>query len=299
MSYQEVTKSFQTILDFLRFGFSQARANNLHFGHGSDNAWDDICALVLETLNLPHDVNQALFQARLTDEEINRLSQSLYKRIIERIPGAYLTNVAYLCGLSFYVDNRVLIPRSPIAELILNNFEPWIEYDRVHNILDMCTGSGCIAISCCYAFPDAAVDATDISKDALQVAKINQERHGLHQQLNLIQSDCFDEVPGKQYDIIVSNPPYVDESEKATLPKEYSHEPELGLFAQNKGLAIVENILKNAKNYLSDHGILIVEVGNLEDAVKDAFPDVAFVWLEFENGGQGVFLLTKNELENL
>lgn len=296
---EKCIKPLKTILDFLRFGFSQARANNLYFGHGTDNAWDEICSLVLETLNLPPDADSSLFNARVTTDEKHTLSKILYRRIVERIPVAYLTNKAYLSGLSFYVDDRVLIPRSPIAQLINNHFEPWIEYENVHNILDLCTGSGCLAIACAYAFVDAIIDATDISKDALEVAQINIDEHHLHDQVNLINSDCFKNVPAKLYDIIITNPPYVDEIEKQDLPKEYSYEPDLGLFAKNNGLAIVENILKNAKNYLSDHGILIVEVGNLEELVIQSFKDLPFVWLEFENGGQGVFLLTKTDLMNI
>lgn len=204
---------------------------------------------------------------------------------------------AYFCDIPFYVDERVLIPRSPIAEFIKNEFSPWIEASRVHRILDLCTGSGCIAIACCYAFPEAEVDAVDISSEALAVAAINSERLGVEDQLTLIESDCFSQVPQAGYDLIVSNPPYVGKEEMQTLPDEFRHEPVLALETSNNGLAIVEAILHNAHNYLNEHGILIVEVGNSETALCEAYPHVPFTWLEMSHGGHGVFLLTKQQLE--
>ena len=239
-SYSTDTQHFQTIADFLRFGLSQANMQPLHFGHGTDNAWDDILTLVLGCLKLPHDVSPVLLHARLTDSEKAMLCEQLEQRILARVPVPYLTNEAHFCDLTFYVDERVLIPRSPIAELIRHQFAPWIEEDEVGRVLDMCTGSACIAIACCEAFPEALVDAVDISPEALMVAEINRKRHGVQDQLTLI--------------------------------------------------------LRCAPSYLSDHGILVVEVGNSEQALADAYPHVPFTWLDFEHGGQGVFLLTAQQV---
>lgn len=291
------TQGFETIIDFLRFGVSQARAKSLYYGHGTDNAWDDILALILGCLHLPYDVDFIVLQAKLTDTEKKLLQERLEQRIVARVPVPYLTHEAYFCDRSYYVDERVLIPRSPIAELISHQFMPWIEAYEVERILDMCTGSACIAIACCDAFPNALVDAVDISADALAVAEINRQRHHMQEQLTLIQSNCFDSLPVVQYDIIVSNPPYVGADEMTTLPDEYRHEPVLALETGNNGLAIVEQILKTAKTYLSEQGILVVEVGNSEQALIEAYPEVPFTWLEFENGGHGVFLLTYEQLQ--
>ncbi|MDF1758695.1 MAG: 50S ribosomal protein L3 N(5)-glutamine methyltransferase [Legionellaceae bacterium] len=297
--YFEDCKKFKTIIDFLRFGLSKANQNDLYFGHGTDNAWDDIWMLVLGSLSLPMDVDPMLLEAKLSDSEKMLLIERFEQRIEKRVPVPYLTNEAYFCDLSFYVDERVLIPRSPLAEMIKQHFSPWIEYDEVDRILDLCTGSACIAIASCEYFPKAIVDAVDISKDALEVAKINKEGHGLDETLNLIESDCFASVPIAQYDIIVSNPPYVGEEEMQTLPEEYLHEPALALETNNNGLAIVDNILKNAGKYLSENGILVVEVGNSEDALVNAYPNVPFTWIDFEYGGQGVFVLTAEQVRNL
>ena len=296
-SYENATQDFKSILDFLRFGISRANEASLYYGHGTDNAWDDILSLILGSLSLPYDVDQVLFHAQLTSDEKKILSHQLARRIEERVPVPYLTHRAYFCELPFYVDERVLIPRSPIAELINQQFSPWIDPDKVHHILDLCTGSACIAIACSHAFADAKVDAVDISSEALQVAEMNRAQHGLEDTLTLIQSDCFEHVPAVQYDIIVSNPPYVGHEEMQTLPDEYHHEPQLALEATNNGLAIVETILFKAHRYLSDHGILVVEVGNSEEALQDAYPHVPFTWLDFEHGGQGVFLLTCQQLK--
>ncbi len=294
--YTKATQSFNTPIDFIRFGISRAMASTLYYGHGTDNAQDDIWALVLGTLRLPMDIDYRLLQGQLTDEEKERLAESLAARIEQHIPVPYLTHEAYFAGLSFYVDERVLIPRSPIAELIRQHFEPWVRQSSVHRVLDLCTGSACIAIACCYAFPDAHVDAVDISEDALHVAEINRCRHGVGSVLSLIQSDCFDKLGSTQYDIIVSNPPYVSDDEMQTLPREYHHEPKLALRANQNGLAVVERILRQASQHLSPEGILVVEVGNSEQALIDAYPEVPFTWLEFESGGEGVFLLTHQQL---
>lgn len=291
------TEELLTILDFLRFSLTCAGDVNLHYGHGTDNAWDDMYSLILRSLALPYDIDFNLLNGRLTKSEKKHLCQQLDKRINQRVPVPYLIKEAYFCDLPFYVDERVLIPRSPIAEFIRAQFSPWIQSDQVHRILDLCTGSGCIAIACCYAFPEAQVDAVDISKEALAVAAINAEQLGVLEQLTLIESDGLTQVSPVQYDVIVSNPPYVSKDEMQTLPDEFRHEPVLALETGNNGLAIVEHILKNASSYLSDVGILIVEVGNSETALCEAYPEVPFTWLELEHGGQGIFLLHKHQLD--
>lgn len=292
------TEELVTILDFLRFSFSWASKAELFYGHGTDNAWDDMRSLILRSLYLPYDIEPALLNAKVTSSEHKYLRQQLDKRINQRVPVPYLIKEAYFCTLPFYVDERVLIPRSPLAELINNQFEPWIKPESVHRILDLCTGSACIAIACCYAFPEALVDAADISSQALEVAQINRERLEVVDQLTLIESDCFTSVPKVQYDVIISNPPYVGKDEMATLPDEFRHEPVMALETGNNGLAIVEEILNKAHHYLSDQGILIVEVGNSEEALCEAYPTLPFTWLEFSHGGQGVFLLTKQQLQD-
>ncbi len=289
-------RELESIIDFVRYGLTRANAQSLHFGHGTDNALDDMYALVLGVLSLPMDVEAPLLQARLTTQEKEKVARQLSRRIIERVPVPYLTNQAYFCGLPFFVDERVLIPRSPIAEMIEQQFAPWIQPEEVSRVLDLCTGSGCIAIACCYAFPDAEVDAVDISKAALEVAEINRERHGLKDQLTLVESDVYAALPSVRYDIIVSNPPYVGADEMQTLPEEYRHEPVLALEAPDNGLAVVEKILRQAHEYLTDQGILVVEVGNSADALIEAYPELSFTWLDFERGGDGVFLLTRDQL---
>jgi ribosomal protein L3 glutamine methyltransferase len=295
-TYLQETQNLENIVDFLRFALSRAMEAHLYYGHGTDNAADDMRALILGSLSLPHDLDPLLLNSRLTAIEKNYLCDQLHKRIHDQVPVPYLTREAFFCGLPFYVDERVLIPRSPMAELIQHQFSPWIIADQVDNILDLCTGSACIAIACCFAFPEAAVDAVDICADALEVAEINREHYHLEEQLTLIKSDCFSAVSDLKYDLIVSNPPYVGFDEMQSLPKEYAHEPTLALEAENNGLALVERILHEAHNHLSDIGILVVEVGNSDEALVEAYPDLPFTWLEFENGGHGVFLLTYQQL---
>ncbi len=289
---QELT----TVLDWVRWAASEFNRQKLFFGHGTDNAWDEALALVLHVLQLSHEVPAEIFQAHLTTDERNQLFDLIQKRIFSRLPLPYLTHSARFADLEFYVNEHVLIPRSPIAELIQKNFTPWVEPDEVSRILDLCTGSGCIAIACAMYFPESVVDAVDISKQALEVAEKNVAQFNLEQQVCLIESDLYNAVPVQQYDVIVSNPPYVSQDEFAQLPTEYSHEPSLALVAEEDGLSIVNRILKGAANYLSDNGILVVEVGNSEQALIERYPDVDFVWLEFERGGSGVFLLTKQQL---
>lgn len=284
-----------SIRDFLRWSVSRFNEAGLYYGHGTDNAWDEAVALILHTLFLPHHINPAILDAHLTLHEREQLYKVIRRRIDERIPTAYLTKESWFADLPFYIDERVLIPRSPIAELITHRFEPWVEHE-VETILDLCTGSGCIAVACANVFPECIIDASDISADALAVAKINILRHEVEDQIQLFQSDLFKKLPPKKYDIIVSNPPYVNELEMAELPAEFHHEPTLGLQAGTEGLDIVINILREAQNYLKPQGILIVEVGNSEHALVEKFPDIPFTWLEFKMGGGGVFLLTEKQL---
>lgn len=287
----------KTIRDFIRYATSEFNKAGLFYGHGTDNAWDEAVALVLHTTHLKHDVNQIVLDANLTSEERVKLFELINKRVKDRIPVPYLTHEAWFLGQSFYVDERVLIPRSPIAELIENQFTPFIQEQNVQQILDLCTGSACIAIGCAQAFPGASVDAADISTDALVVANINVLRHHLENQVALHQSDLFNQLPKKKYDIIVSNPPYVDAADMMSLPNEYKHEPALALAAGTDGLDLAKRILREAYDYLQPHGILIVEVGNSEAALAEQYPDVPFTWLEFEHGGGGVFLLTAEQLQ--
>ncbi len=287
-----------TILDFIRWAASRFNTAELEFGHGTDNAIDEANHLVVRALNLPHQMPEQFYHARLTHSEKRSIVDLVDKRIHDRTPLPYLLNEAWFGGMQFYVDHRVLIPRSPIGELIGEGFRPWASAENIHQVLDLCTGSGCIAIACALAFPEAQVDAADISTDALEVAHINVERYQLGEQVKLHASDLFDGLPaGKRYDLIVSNPPYVDAGEMAILAPEYQHEPQLGLAAGEDGLDLVRRILLQAADYLTEHGVLVVEVGASQYALLDSFPQVPFTWVDFQRGGDGVFILTAGQLE--
>jgi ribosomal protein L3 glutamine methyltransferase len=292
----DLLSHLQTIGDWIRFSTSLFEEQELFFGHGTETAWDEAVALVLQTLNLSNDVAPSIFQCNLTAYEKQMLFLHLIERVEKRRPLPYITNKAWFSDIEFYVDERVLIPRSPIAEIIQNGFEPWIGGRPVSRILDLCTGSGCIAIACAIAFPEALVDGSDISPDALEVAKRNVEHYGLDSQVTLIESDGLEQVSDR-YDIIVSNPPYVDAEDMSKLPDEFKHEPELALASGHDGLDFVSNVLKSVDGHLNDNGILIVEVGNSYEALCDKYPQVPFLWLTFENGGHGVFLLTKEQIK--
>jgi len=276
--------------------FEQA---DLSYGHGTDNALDEAAWLVFAKLQLSHDDAPAVYATMVDDEQASAVSALAGRRINERVPLAYLLNQAFFAGHEFYVDERVLVPRSPFAELIGAQFSPWLDADTINAALDLGTGSGCIAIAIAHAFPDAMVDAVDISLEALQVTAINIERHDLADRVEPIQSDFFSGLEGRQYDLIVSNPPYVDQDDIDTMPSEYRHEPELGLAAGDDGLESVHKILRDTSRFLTDNGILVCEVGNSQPALETAYPDLAFIWLEFAAGGAGVFLLTKRDLQGL
>ena len=292
----EAVAELATIRDFIRWGASRFNAAGLHFGHGTDNALDEAAWLVLHALDLPLDLPPHWQEARLTPGERRRVVDLLLARIETRKPAAYLTGEAWFCGLPFAVNEAVLVPRSPIAELIEQGFQPWLVADPVTRVLDLCTGSGCIGIACAFAFPEAEVDLSDVSAEALDVARQNIARHGLGERVRPHRADVFDGLPPARYDLIVANPPYVDAADMAELPAEYRHEPRLGLAAGADGLDIVRRILAEAVDWLSPQGLLVVEVGNSAPALQAAYPDLPFIWPEFERGGHGVFLLEAGAL---
>ncbi len=293
----DVITTLTTIKDYIRWGASQFVENKVFLGHGLASPLHESATIVLHTLFQPYHLDDCYLDAVLTINERKRVVDLLNRRIKERQPVAYLIGEAMFAGLPFYVDDRVLVPRSPIAELIGQHFDPWVEQEQVLNILDLCTGSGCIAIACAFAFPDAQVDAVELSDDALEVAKINCQKHQLSDQLRLFKSDLFDDLPDAKYDVIVSNPPYVAIQEWKELPAEYHKEPELGFTGGDSGLDLVLRILVDAQNFLAEQGILIVEVGSSAGTLQQLFPQIPFYWLEFKRGGDGVFLLTSKQVQ--
>ncbi len=292
----DILDELSSLGDFVRWGSSRFREAGLVFGHGTNNALDEAFYLVTHALHLPHEIPPYMMNAQLTRHEREQVVALLQKRISTRQPAPYLTHEAWFAGLPFYVDERVLIPRSPIAELIEAGFAPWVDGAKVSRILDLCTGGACIAIASALAFPFAQVDATDLSADALRVAAKNVERHQVGDHLDLHQGDLFAGLAGRRYDIIVSNPPYVDAEDMAALPDEFRHEPALALASGQDGLDITRRILQQAGDYLTPEGVLIVEVGNSAAALMEAYPQLPFTWLEFERGGTHVFLLTAEQL---
>jgi len=287
-----------TIRDFIRWAYTHFEGADLFYGHGTNNPWDESVTLVLQSLGLPFDTPDFILASKLVSSEKRMLAKRIMMRVNEKIPVPYITNKIVFCDSEYFVDERVLIPRSPIGELIEKYFEPWIVPEKVNNILDLCTGSGCIAIACSQYFPDAIVDAGDISPECIEVAEINRKK--LKQDnVAFYLSDLFDQMPNKKYDIIVSNPPYVDAEDFDEIPDEYHAEPKLGLTSGKDGLDLTRRILKQANNYLAVDGLLIVEVGNSAMALEETYPDTEFTWLEFERGGHGVFLLTKQQLEGM
>ena len=293
----EAVSELRTVNDMMRWAVSQFNAAGLFYGHGTDNAWDEAVQLILPSLHLPPYISEEIRTSRLTRSERQQLADLVARRVDERIPAAYLTNKAWFCGLEFYVDERVIVPRSPIGELIGKRFAPWLSHEP-RRVMDLCTGSGCIAIALAQAFPEAEVDAIDISPDALDVTQINIEMYGLEEQVIPMASDLMDDLPvGLTYDLIVSNPPYVDAEDMFDLPEEFRHEPELALAAGDDGLILAKRILATAAERLSEEGVLVVEVGNSYVHLQQQFPDVPFTWVEFEQGGHGVFVITKAQLD--
>jgi len=290
-----MSAELSTIIDFIRYGASRFNAAGLSFGHSMDNALDESTQLVLHALHLPHDLGPAYGQAKLLADEKATVLALFERRINERIPACYLTGEAWFAGLSFKSDPRALVPRSPIAELIENGFEPWLAGREVQRALDMCTGSGCIAIASGHYFPHWQVDGVDISDDALALAAENKER--LHaDNVRLLKSNLFESLQGQVYDLIVTNPPYVTHAETDALPKEYSHEPELGLRAGDDGLDLALKILRDAPAHLSEHGLLICEVGESEHALARLLPELPFAWVEFKVGQMGIFVLEREDM---
>ena len=290
----EFTSRLRSIRDLIRWGVSQFHAHELFFGHGTDNAWDEARLLVLGALHLPWEISADYLDCRLEADELEAVRALLMRRIEARIPAAYLLGEAWFCGLPYVVDERVLVPRSPIGELIEGRFAPWLQGTPAR-ILDLCTGSGCIGIACAHAFPAAEVVLADLSFEALEVANLNIERHGVEERVYTVQGDGFDGLPGQRFDLIVSNPPYVDAEDFADMPAEFHHEPELGLACGEDGLDLVRRMLAEAADHLSDDGLLVVEVGNSQVHVEAAYPEVEFAWVEFARGGHGVFVLSAEQ----
>lgn len=295
-----MTETLVTLRDYIRYAVSEFRKNNLFFGHGTTNAYDEAVFLVLQSLSLPLEQLEPFFDAKLLPEEKAIILERIKRRVDERIPLSYITNEAYLQGYSFYVDKRVIIPRSFIAEHIVNNqLDEWIEHpELVNNVLDLCTGNGSLATIAAHHYYDAEVVASDISEDALDVATINIERNQVTDRVTLIKSDLFNELGDyfETFDLILTNPPYVDTRRMESLPKEYLYEPNLALFGGADGLEFVDKILKQSKYYLSDFGVLVVEMGDNRFELEQMYPDLPFKWLESVSGDGVVFVLTKADL---
>lgn len=297
---QNAISELVTFNDLVRWASSQFNLADLHFGHGTENAWDEAASLMMQIVHQPFamlaQTPNHIFEARLTTDEKRLAVEIIARRVNERIPLAYITNQAWFCGLAFYIDERVLVPRSPFAELINNGFQPWLD-KAPSSVLDLCTGSGCIAIALAYQFEHATIDAVDISQDALAVAEINIQEHGLSDRVFPIKSDLMEALTGQVYDLIVTNPPYVDAEDMSDLPDEFHHEPELGLAAGDDGLALVDIILQQTSKHLSESGWLFIEVGNSQVHVQLKYPQLSLQWIEFEFGGQGVFAVNKAALD--
>lgn len=290
-------QELQTLRDLIRYGVSRFNAARIALGHGSDNAWDEAVYLVLHGLHLPPDTLDPFLDARVTANERTRVLELIDRRVTERLPAAYLTHEAWLRGHRFYVDQRVIVPRSPIAELLDQGLSPWVRNPvEVTRALDMCTGSGCLAILTALAFPNAAVDAVDVSTDALEVARRNVDEYGLQDRLALHHSNLFDALPAAAYDVIVCNPPYVNSQSMNELPDEYRHEPSLALAGGTDGMDLVRRILQAAPQYLSPEGVLVLEIGHERDHFEAAFPELEPIWLDTEEASDQILLLTREQL---
>ena len=291
------TEELVTVRDWLRWAVSRFNEAGLHFGHGTHNAWDEAVWIVLATLHLPRDTLEPFLDARLTSSERHALLERLQQRVVHRLPAAYLLNEAWLGEFRFHVDPRVIVPRSYFAELLEDGFAPWIENpESVASALDLCTGSGCLAIVMAHAFPNAAVDAIDISPEALEVARRNIADYGLEDRVHAIESDLFAKAKGRRYDLIICNPPYVTAAAMEALPAEYRHEPALALAAGRDGLDVVRRILAQARKHLNPRGVIAIEVGHNQELVTEAFPDLPAVWLDTEHADGKVFVLTREDL---
>jgi ribosomal protein L3 glutamine methyltransferase len=295
-SFQSSLPAAPTVADLIRCGAAEFERAGLAFGHGTGDSVDDAAALVFHVLDLDHAQAETAYARKPSPRDVERVLAIFAERIERRVPAAYLMRRMWFAGLEFEVDERVIVPRSPFAELINAGFRPWIEPGRVHRILDIGTGSGCIAIACAVAFPQAQVDAVDVSPQALEVARRNVGRHQVSDRLRLLQGSVFEPLGAQRYDLIVSNPPYVSDAEMQALPDEYRHEPDLALRAGSDGLDVVRSILAGAKQHLEPGGVLFVEVGDSDERLQQAFPRLPFTWLEFEHGGGGVFMLRDSEL---
>lgn len=293
---EQVLGEMHTVRDCLRWSVSTFLRAGLHFGHGTDNAWDEARWLVLGALGLPFDSPEWVLEARIATPERERLAHLLKRRVVERVPVAYLLGEAHFAGLRFEVDENVLVPRSPIAELIASGFEPWLGGMEPARILDLCCGSGCIGIAAGLQFTDAAVDLADISPAALAVARRNVALHGLEEQVRVVESDLFAGLGGECYDLVLCNPPYVDAAEMAALPAEFRHEPRLGLAAGEDGLDLVRRILREARAHLMEEGMLVLEVGASAPALEAAYPRLPVIWPDFERGGLGIALIRAADL---
>jgi ribosomal protein L3 glutamine methyltransferase len=297
MVNQQAIAHLLTIRDWLRYSVSRFEEVGIFFGHGTDNAYDESVWLIMSALHLPMDTLENFFDARITPTEAKHLAHLIERRVTDRTPTAYLLREAWLKGFKFYVDERVIVPRSFIAELLENGLHPWIEYqEMVESAADICTGSGCLGVLLAHTFPNAAVDVVDISADAIAVANINIKNYGLEEQVTAIESDMFTALAGKTYDLIISNPPYVDAPSMAILPQEYRNEPQIALGSGNDGLDHTHTLLHEAGKHLNDGGLLIVEIGHNRDALLAAYPDMPFTWLEVDSGNEFVFMLTKEQL---
>lgn len=295
--FTQEKNQLHTIRDLLRFTTSQFNKADLFFGHGSTTAFDEAVYLILSTLHLPLDQLEPFLDARLTPDEKTHVLHMIERRVTEKKPAAYLTNEAWLGDYRFYIDERAIVPRSFIAELLQTQLAPWInDPDDIHSALDLCTGSGCLAILLAHAFDNARIDAADISTNALEVAHRNVTDYSLQERIHLIQSDLFSSISDQRYDLIISNPPYVNAESMTILPKEYHHEPQIALASGDDGLDATRVILHQAANHLSEHGILIVEIGHNRKLLEQAFPRIPFTWLETSAGDEFVFLLKRNQL---
>jgi ribosomal protein L3 glutamine methyltransferase len=295
--YPRITEELFTIRDWLRFTVSRFEEAGIFFGHGTDNAYDEAVWLIMSALHLPLDTVDNFLDAVITTSERKHLAHLIERRIVDRTPTAYLLREAWLKGYKFYVDERVIVPRSFIAELLEHSLSPWVEFpEMVESVADICTGSGCLGVLLADAFPNASVDVVDISPDAIAVCNINIGNYHLQDRITAIQSDMFAGLKSKTYDVIISNPPYVDAPSMSALPQEYRNEPQIALGSGEAGLDHTHTLIKEAPKHLNDGGLLVVEIGHNRDALLDSYPDLPFTWLEVESGNEFVFLLTKEQL---